>query len=113
MQVLTSGEQTSTFSPGGSVGPGERPRVCVGERSISKSNGVLLFNLKKSILMTTKPSSFEPELNQRPKDVGADLLEPELNQRPKDPALICTSYSPPLYQLSYRRGHEAEVTVKQ
>lgn len=50
MQVLTSGEQTSTFSPGGSVGPGERPRVCVGERSISKSNGVLLFNLKKSIV---------------------------------------------------------------
>ena len=42
--------------------------------------------------LTPKHPSFEPDLNQRPKD-----FQP------------CLTYSPPLYQLSYRRVNEGEV----
>ena len=38
----------------------------------------------------TSGTSFEPESNQRPKDVHTGV-----------------AYSPPLYQLSYRRAHAA------
>ncbi|EDW27107.1 GL16407 [Drosophila persimilis] len=39
-------------------------------------------------------ASFEPDLNQRPMDISASKLHKHRN----------TIYSPPLYQLSYRRG---------
>ena len=47
--------------------------------------GFLLF--KKKTRNNNKNNSFEPDLNQRPMDV----------------CLLSTVYSPPLYQLSYRR----------
>ena len=35
-------------------------------------------------------------------------FEPDLNQRPKD-SCMKLDYSPPLYQLSYRRGIESDI----
>ena len=43
-------------------------------------------------------------LSRRRKITSCTSFEPESNQRPKDVYMLCI-YSPPLYQLSYRRAH--------